>query len=689
MRRVPVPSCPRRRSRGYCWLLAALIGALAAAPAHAVRQTEELMISPGRYSYRYLLYLPPAYGADTAALWPLMIMLHGSGAVGQPMGVMSLAGPGPRIEQGRDFPAVVVSPQCNIYNWDPVALGAFIDDVAALYRIDRDRIYVTGMSMGGYGTWNLATTFPERYAAIAPVCGGGNPGLASRLRDVPVWAFHGALDTTVPLVRSQEMIDGIRNAGGEPRLTVYPNAGHDAWTPAYNDEELYTWMFAQNLSTGPEITRHPAATSATAGTLARLSVAAHGTGLQYQWLRDGFAVAGTNATLEWPAVAAGDAGDYSVVVTNSRAASVSRAARLTVLAAPAIVRAPQPLAVAEGECALLQVEATGGELNFAWRRNGQAVPGAHGATLSLGSARPADAGAYSVVVTNPRGEVATAPVALTVGPASPAARIVNLSVRAQAGAGDQTLIIGLTVGGPAATSALPVLLQGVGPALRPLGVSEALTDPAIVVFDRGTPLARNGDWGDAPLLGEVAARVGATPLPAGGRDAAVLLSLPPGGYTMHASSSLPGRRGIALLECYDAGGAPTSTSPELVNVAARAAVGAGDGVLVAGFVVSGPGTRRVLVRALGPALAASGVTGLLRDPQLRLFRRGTLIAENNDWSGGSELREAFSLVGATAPAAESRDAALVVTLPAGIYSAHVSAADGAPGVGLVEVYALP
>jgi predicted esterase len=647
------------------------------------------MISPGHYSYRYLLYLPPAYEADTAVRWPLMIMLHGSGAVGQPLSVMSLAGPGLRIEQGRDFPAVVVSPQCNVFNWDPTALGAFIDDVASLYRIDRDRIYITGMSMGGYGTWNLATAFPERYAAVAPVCGGGNPSQAYRLRDVPVWAFHGALDNTVPLARSQEMIDGIRAAGGEPRLTVYANTGHDAWTPAYNDEALYTWMFAQNLSVGPEITAQPEPVAVAPGASAHLGVAAHGTGLTYEWLKDGFSVGRSGTTLQLAGVAPGDAGDYSVVVSNSRASSVSHVARLTVLTPPAIVRAPQPLTVAEGEPALLHVDATGGELNFAWRRDGQPVAGANEATLSIGAARAADAGAYSVVVTNPRGEVATTPVTLVVEPASAATRIVNLSVRANAGAGDQTLIIGLTVGGPSGGSALPVLLRGVGPALRPLGVSDALADPAIVVFDRGTPLARNGDWGGAPVLSDVARRVGASPLPADSRDAATLLWLPRGGYTMHASSSRPAGRGIALLECYDAGGAPAPNSPELVNVAARAQVSAGDGVLVAGFVVTGPGTRRVLIRALGPALASAGLAGFLNNPKVQLFRRGTLIAENDDWGGTSALREAFSLVGAGAPAANSHDAALVATLPAGIYSAHASAVDGAAGVALIEVYALP
>lgn len=688
MRRAPFLPHPRRPGR-LRWLFAFAAGVLAASPTEAARQTEGLLLSPGHYSYRYLLYLPPAYAADPAAPWPLLVMLHGSGAVGRPMNSMSLAGPGLQIEQGRDFPAVVVSPQSDIYNWEPVALAAFIDDIANLYRIDRDRIYVTGMSMGGYGTWNLATTYPDRYAAIAPVCGGGNPSVAHRLRDVPVWAFHGALDPTVPLARSQEMIDGIRAAGGEPRFTIYPAAGHDAWTPAYADDGLCAWMFAQNRSTGPEITQQPAPAAVAPGASARLSVAARGAGLAYQWLKDGFPVPGDAATLELPAVGAADAGEYSAIVSNSRAFTVSRPARLSVLTAPAIVRAPASLVAATGGPARLRVEATGGDLSFAWQHDGQPLPTATGSTLALPTVTAADAGAYSVVITNPRGQVASPPAALTVEPAADATHIVNLSVRANAGAADQTLIIGLTVGGSSAGAALPVLLRGAGPGLRGLGVTEALADPAIVLFDRAGSLARNGDWEGDALLGETAQRVGAFPFADDSRDAALLLWLTRGGYTLHASSSLPGRRGIALLECYDAGGAPTGSGPELINVSARAQVTDGDGVLVAGFVVTGPGTRRVLVRGLGPALEGGGVSGWLANPTVRLFRRGTAIAENDDWSGTPALREAFARCGASPLVADSRDAALIAELPAGIYSAHVRAADQAAGIGLVEVYALP
>jgi acetyl esterase/lipase len=136
------------------------------------------------------------------------------------------------------------------------SLQAFIEDIVRQYHIDPHRVYLTGLSMGGYGTWDLAVQYPGYYAAVAPLCGGGNPALAYRLRDLPVWAFHGALDATVPVVRTQEMIDAIRQAGGDPLMTIYPNLGHDVWTVTYANPSLYDWLFAQSrevLPTQPSI----------------------------------------------------------------------------------------------------------------------------------------------------------------------------------------------------------------------------------------------------------------------------------------------------------------------------------------------------------------------------------------------------------------------------------------------------
>lgn len=654
--------------------------------AQAARQTEEQLSSTGRYFFRYLLYLPPAYATPPTQRWPLMVMLHGSGAVGMPMNVMSLAGPGLRIEQGYDFPAVVVSPQNSNYNWSPTELAAFIDDVADLYRIDRDRIYITGMSMGGYGTWNLATAFPDRYAAIVPVCGGGSVSLAARLRDVPVWAFHGAVDRTVPVVRSQEMIDAIRAAGGSPQLTIYPQTGHDSWVQAYADESMYAWMFAQDRARGPAIIRQPVAAAAFAGESARFSVEATGTDLRYQWRKDGALLPATTSTLNLPAVSAGDEGEYSVAVMNARGFTVSTATTLTVRAAPQILRSPTDQIAAPHQPALFHVTAAGGDLAYRWMHDGVEIAGANEPLLSIAAG---EAGNYSVTVSNPRGEATSSPARLRVATADDHARVVNLSVRAAAGTNDNTLIVGLTVGGASGSAGLPVLLRGVGPGLSALGVDGVLQDPAITIFDRTTVLGRNGDWRPEPLLIATTDRLGAFPLSDHSRDAAALLVLPAGGYTMHVNSSLGEPEGVALLECYDASGRGTSIGPRLTNLSVRARASGGDGALIAGFVIAGTGTRTILIRGLGPALASSGVTGWLHDPQLRLFRGGTVIDSNDDWAGAAALRDAFGRVGAPSLPADAKDAALLVTLAAGTYSAHVNAPDNAAGAAMIELFVMP
>lgn len=192
----------------------------------------------------YLLALPEGYEQQDS--WPLLLFLHGSGERGSDLELVKKHGPPRLIAEGRRFPFIVVSPQCpQNRTWEPLELSALLDDLMKNYKVDKDRICVTGLSMGGFGTWALAAHFPNRFAAIAPICGGGERLWARRFRHVPTWAFHGAKDEGVPLERSQEMIDAMTKAGGTPKLTIYPDAGHDSWTESYNNPELYAWMLAQ------------------------------------------------------------------------------------------------------------------------------------------------------------------------------------------------------------------------------------------------------------------------------------------------------------------------------------------------------------------------------------------------------------------------------------------------------------
>lgn len=192
----------------------------------------------------YLLYLPADYEQQES--WPLLLFLHGSGERGDDLETVKKHGPPKLVESGKEFPFIVVSPQCrsDVW-WQPMELIALLDEIIETHNVDEDRIYVTGLSMGGFGTWSLAAYAPHRLAAIAPICGGGETYWTRQMSDLPTWAFHGAQDKGVPLERSQAMIDAMKERGAEPKLTIYPEAGHDCWTATYENAELYQWLLAQ------------------------------------------------------------------------------------------------------------------------------------------------------------------------------------------------------------------------------------------------------------------------------------------------------------------------------------------------------------------------------------------------------------------------------------------------------------
>jgi predicted peptidase len=223
----------------------ATAGRVSHADAAQTAERAQLKIS---HELRYLSYVPDSSGTDGSRKWPLLLFLHGAGERGSDLELVKIHGPPKLIEAGKKFPFVVISPQCpQDSRWDPLALEALIDSLQRRYRIDSARIYLTGLSMGGQVTWELAVRQPERYAAVIPVCGAGDPSRADRLRNLPVWAFHGAKDDVVPLSASQDMIAAIKVAGGNPRFTIYPQAGHDSWTETYANDEIYSWLLQQRV----------------------------------------------------------------------------------------------------------------------------------------------------------------------------------------------------------------------------------------------------------------------------------------------------------------------------------------------------------------------------------------------------------------------------------------------------------
>ena len=165
------------------------------------------------------------------------------------LNVVKKHGPPKLIDAGKDFPFIVVSPQCpKDHWWEPLEVKTLLDEIVEKYKVDQDRIYVTGMSMGGFGTWYLAALQPDRLAAIVPICGGGDAIWAKRIAHIPAWVFHGAKDQAVPLERSKQMVEAMKKNGGNPKFTIYPEAGHDSWTEAYANPQLYEWLLQQKHS---------------------------------------------------------------------------------------------------------------------------------------------------------------------------------------------------------------------------------------------------------------------------------------------------------------------------------------------------------------------------------------------------------------------------------------------------------
>jgi predicted peptidase len=206
---------------------------------HTFRQSR-----PHSRELHYLLFLPSTYAVHPQR-WPLMLFLHGAGERGDDLQLVKRHGVAKIVEEQPAFPLLVVSPQCPPTEaWAPEPLLALLDDIEQHYDVDPERLYVTGLSMGGFGTWAVAIAAPDRFAAIAPICGGGDPSRVGVLRHLPVWAFHGARDPIVPLQRTVEMVEALRQCGGNVRFTVYPEAGHDAWTATYANPELYAWFLA-------------------------------------------------------------------------------------------------------------------------------------------------------------------------------------------------------------------------------------------------------------------------------------------------------------------------------------------------------------------------------------------------------------------------------------------------------------
>jgi predicted peptidase len=232
---------------------------------NAQTKPQDKMQKPQKFSRKvtktirgdYLISFPKDYDAKAKKGFPLIMFLHGVGERGNDVWRANIHGPSKYAAQNPDFPFILVTPLCPGEEvWSNEVLMTLLDEVIKKHNVDEKRIYLTGLSMGGYGTWNLGLAHAKRFAAIAPVCGGGErieillaargyagPVKINDLRSLPIWVFHGAKDTVVPLEESERMVRALKEAKCENvKLTVYPEAQHDAWTETYNNPELYKWF---------------------------------------------------------------------------------------------------------------------------------------------------------------------------------------------------------------------------------------------------------------------------------------------------------------------------------------------------------------------------------------------------------------------------------------------------------------
>jgi len=205
--------------------------------------------NPDGHESPYVVFVPHGYDGTKAV--PVVLFLHGSGETKGGKKQPEEVGIGTAVKaREKTFPFIVVIPQSEKRTWkadsdDGKRAVAILDATMKEYKVDPGRQYLTGLSMGGYGTWSLAAAYPDRWAAIAPVCGGGSPADAEKIKDIPCWCFHGDEDGAVPVARSREMIAALEKAGAKPRYSEYKWVGHDSWDPAYATNELYAWLLKQ------------------------------------------------------------------------------------------------------------------------------------------------------------------------------------------------------------------------------------------------------------------------------------------------------------------------------------------------------------------------------------------------------------------------------------------------------------
>jgi hypothetical protein len=492
--------------------------------------------------------------------------------------------------------------------------------------------------------------------------------------------------STSPALQGSRIPSGTAVISGVPTQAGTFNVSVTGTDGSYSRTDTITFIITGGVTTtAPSFTTQPTTQTVTTGATVTFTASADGSPAPtLQWRKNGAAITGqSSATLTLTNVATTDAGSFTCVASKSAGTATSSAAVLTVNplvvgSVPVITAQPVSLIATLGANVNFTVTAAGA-ISQQWRKNGTAIAGATTTTLTLNNLTAAYAADYDVVFTNASGSVTSAAATLLLN-AGLTSRLSNVAVRTTLAA-NQVLTVGLTVSGGAKS----VLIRAAGPGLGALGVPGTMADPKLALFNGSAQIAANDNWGTpsanvAPVSAAMAA-VGAFPFAStASLDAALVTSID-GGRTVQVSGPAAGN---LIVEAYDAG---TGNTPRLTNLSALNFVGTGGDVLIAGFTIAGTGSKNVLIRAVGPALANFGVTGTLADPTLTLYSGATALATNDNWLAADAAT--MTAVGAFTLSAGSKDAAIVTTLPAGAYTAVVSGIGNTTGTALVELYVVP
>ncbi len=547
--------------------------------------------------------------------------------------------------------------------------------------------------------WRGANGTSDQHRASYTVTVSGSTNAAPTITTQPISrtvaagspASFATVVTGFPTPTLQWFKNSVAVPGATTELLTFASA-------ALADAGSYTLVATNSLGTAtsntvtltvtaaPAITTQPTSRTVAVGSQASFTTVVTGFPTpMLQWFRNSVAIPGATSELFALASAAlADAGTYTLVATNSQGAATSNAATLTVtggtISPPTLSAQPANISQAVGTAASLSVVASGSP-TFQWRKNGTNIPGATAATLAFASLAAADTASYDVVVTNTAGTVTSN--AATVVVATPLTAVLrNLSVRTTLSA-NQILFVGVNMSG----AGKDVLVRAAGPSLGALGVPGTMVDPRLAVFTTASPpvqIAQNDNWlGNAAVDAAIRA-LGAFPFVSTASLDAALVTNIVGGRTVQVSGSTAGN---VIVEAYDAG--PGNTA-RFTSIAARNFVGTGGDILIAGFTIDGTGSKNLLIRAAGPSLGALGVPGTLVDPKLEIFTATAVpvkVAENDNFAGAVDTLA--RTLGGFGFVPGARDAAILVSLPAGGYTVQVSGLNNGTGEAIIEVYEVP